>query len=435
MNVDTQRPATMSAPADSQRPTATPGGAQQPATRTDVDRFTRPHAICIVGGAGHIGLPVGLVFASVGNDVTLYDINRAALDQIAGGTMPFQEDDADSLLVEALANQRLHMTTDPSVIADAETVLIIIGTPVDEFMNPSIQDLARCIDGIAPYLRPDQLLVLQSTVYPGTAAWVQDRLDGLGVSCQVAYCPERVVQGQAVRELRTLPQIVSGTTPAAEDAAAALFGQINDVLVRLSPIEAELVKLYTNAYRYIEFAIANQLFMLATEAGVDYYRVRHGMTYQYPRMGRIPTAGFAAGPCLYKDTAQLGAFSNNAFGLGASAILTNEGLPLWVVERIAREHDLSKLVVGILGAAFKAESDDARSSLSYKLRKILLFRARDVLMTDPYVKDERLVPLDQVLERSDILIVATPHRAYRDIDISGRIVVDVWNFFERGRFM
>ena len=409
--------------------------AQMTANAQRPEASGRPHSICIVGGAGHIGLPVGLVFASAGNDVTLYDINRKALDLIADGVMPFQEDGADPLLDEARERGRLHMTTEASSVADADTVLIIIGTPVDEFMNPSIQDLTNCIDGIAPFLRSDQLLVLQSTVYPGTAVWVQERLARLGVSCMIAYCPERVVQGQAVRELRTIPQIVSGTTQASEDAAAALFGQINEVLVRLSPAEAELVKLYSNAYRYIEFAIANQLYMLATEAGVDYYRVRHGMTFQYPRMGRIPTAGFAAGPCLYKDTAQLGAFSNNAFGLGTSAILTNEGLPLWMVEHIAREHDLSQKVVGILGAAFKAESDDARSSLSYKLRKILMFRAKDVLMSDPFVMDERLVPLEQLMAESDILIVGAPHKAYRDLDVSGKVVVDVWNFFGRGGFM
>jgi UDP-N-acetyl-D-mannosaminuronic acid dehydrogenase len=320
-------------------------------------------------------------------------------------------------------------------VGDADTVLVIIGTPVDEFMNPSINDLARCIDQIGPHLRSNQLLVLQSTVYPGTTEWTRNRLVEHSVECLVAFCPERVVQGLAVNELRSVPQIVSGATPAAEAAAIALFGQINPDLVQLSPSEAELVKLCTNAYRYIEFAIANQFYMLATEAGVDYYRVRHGMTYHYPRMGRIPLAGFAAGPCLYKDTVQLGAFSNSGFALGSSAVLTNEGFPLWVVERIAREHDLSRKVIGILGAAFKSESDDARSSLSYKLRKILLFRSKNVLMTDPYVIDERLVPLGQVLEQSDILVLATPHKAYRDLDLSGKIVVDVWDFYKQGAFM
>lgn len=402
---------------------------------TLVERFSRPHAICVVGGAGHVGLPLGLVLADAGNDVTLLDVNRAALDQIASGVMPFGERDAEPILARCLAAERLKVTTDPAAVADAATVIVIIGTPVDEFHNPTMQALADCADGIAPYLRDDQLVVLRSTVYPGTTAWIGERLVALGCQAMVAFCPERVVQGQAIREVKDLPQIVSGTIPAAEAAAAALFSQINDEIVRLSPTEAEFVKLFSNAYRYIEFAAANQFFMMATEAGVDYERIRYGMTYKYPRMGRIPSAGFAAGPCLFKDTMQLSAFSKNSFGLGHGAVSVNEGLPVWMVERLAREHDLKQCVVGILGAAFKADCDDARSSLSYKLRKVLLFRAKAVLMTDPYVADERhLSPLDEVLARSDILIVATPHTVYRQLDLSGKIVVDIWNLYGHGTY-
>lgn len=407
------------------------------ATRAETieERFCRPHQICVVGGAGHVGLPLGMVLADVGNDVTLLDINRQALAQIASGVMPFTEGDAEPLLERVLASRRLKTTSDPAAVAEADTVIIIIGTPVDEFLNPTMQGLARCADDIAPYLRDDQLLVLRSTLYPGTTSWIGERLQAAGSRAMVAFCPERVVQGQAIREVKHLPQIVSGTTPEAEAAAAALFGQINEDLVHLSPIEAEFVKLFSNAYRYIEFAAANQFYMMTTEAGVDYERVRHGMTFKYPRMGRIPSAGFAAGPCLFKDTMQLSAFSKSGFGLGQSAVNVNEGLPIWVVDRLAQQYDLKQQVVGILGAAFKANCDDARSSLSYKLRKVLLFRAKDVLMTDPYVVgDDRLAPLDEVIARSDILIVATPHAVYRELDLAGKVVIDIWNLYGQGAY-
>jgi UDP-N-acetyl-D-mannosaminuronic acid dehydrogenase len=399
---------------------------------TVAERFSRPHSICVVGGAGHVGLPLGLVLVDAGNDVTLLDINQQALDLIVAGVMPFSEKDADPLLERCLASNRLKTTTDPAAVADADTVIVIIGTPVDEFLNPTMQALARCADELAPYLRDDQLVVLRSTIYPGTTDWIAERFAALGCQAMVAFCPERVVQGQAINEVKDIPQIVSGTTPAAETAAAALFGQINREIVHLKPIEAEFVKLFSNAYRYIEFAAANQFFMMATEAGADYERIRHGMTFKYPRMGRIPSAGFAAGPCLFKDTMQLAAFSNSTFGLGQGAVAVNEGLPAWLVERLTRTYDLRQMVVGILGAAFKADCDDPRSSLSYKLRKVLQFRAKEVLMTDPYVIDERLVPLSEVLARSDLLIVATPHSAYRTLDLGEKIVVDIWNLYGQG---
>jgi UDP-N-acetyl-D-mannosaminuronic acid dehydrogenase len=184
----------------------------------------------------------------------------------------------------------------------------------------------------------------------------------------------------------------------------------------------------TNAWRYVQFATVNQFYMLATGHGVDFDRILHGCRHNYPRMQWLPGPGFAAGPCLLKDTMQLAAFSRNSFPLGHSAMLVNEGLPARMVELAKRDQDLSGRVVGVLGMAFKAESDDSRDSLSYKLRNLLALEARRVLCTDPFVRDPSLVPLDRVLAEADVLFLATPHRAYRSLRIpEGKVVYDVWN--------
>jgi UDP-N-acetyl-D-mannosaminuronic acid dehydrogenase len=155
------------------------------------------------------------------------------------------------------------------------------------------------------------------------------------------------------------------------------------------------------------------------------------MKHNYPRAQNIPGPGFAAGPCLVKDTMQLLAFAGNEFALGNAAIMINEGLPLRIVSSLRRSHDLSSMTIGLLGMAFKAESDDPRSSLSYKFKKTLSPIARKVLTTDPYVMgDPDLLPVYDVIERSDLLIVCTPHRAYRNIDLKGKPVVDVWSLYE-----
>jgi UDP-N-acetyl-D-mannosaminuronic acid dehydrogenase len=216
------------------------------------------------------------------------------------------------------------------------------------------------------------------------------------------------------------------------DRAVKLFSLLTDTVVELSPEEAELAKLFTNVWRYIKFAAANQFYMMANDRGLDFERIRTGLAQDYPRAADMPGAGFAAGPCLFKDTMQLAAFNHNNFALGHTAMTINEGLPLYLVHRLEQKYDLSSMTVGILGMAFKGESDDIRSSLSYKLKRILEFKADAVLTADPYVTvDPRLLPQDEVIARSDLLVIATPHRQYRDL-VTGKPVADIWNVLGSG---
>jgi UDP-N-acetyl-D-mannosaminuronic acid dehydrogenase len=182
----------------------------------------------------------------------------------------------------------------------------------------------------------------------------------------------------------------------------------------------------------LKFAAANQFYMIANSQGLDYERIRAALAYEYPRAKDLPGAGFAAGPCLFKDTMQLAAFNDNQFYLGHSAMLVNEGLPLYVVSRLERRYPLSDMTVGILGMAFKAGSDDTRASLSYKLRRLLAFRAKNVLCTDPYVTtDDSLVGLDRVVAEADLLIIGAPHQQYRELR-TDKPVADVWNIVGDG---
>jgi UDP-N-acetyl-D-mannosaminuronic acid dehydrogenase len=282
------------------------------------------------------------------------------------------------------------------------------------------------------HLRDGQLIILRSTIYPGATAMVERILTDLGLTVDVAFCPERIAEGQALEELRSLPQLVAGCTPRATERATAFFKNLADDIVEVTPEEAELAKLFTNTWRYIKFATANQFYMIANDYGVDFEQVRHAIRHDYPRAADMPGAGFAAGPCLFKDAMQLAAFNNNNFALGHSAMLMNEGLPLYIVARLERNHDLSKCTVGILGMSFKPESDDTRSSLSYKLKRVLRFKAKEVLCTDPFViTDPDLVPFERVLQESDVLIIATPHKQYAKISTT-KVIVDMTNLLGNG---
>jgi UDP-N-acetyl-D-mannosaminuronic acid dehydrogenase len=233
-----------------------------------------------------------------------------------------------------------------------------------------------------------------------------------------------------MEEIRALPQIISAFDPESLARVRALFSIINEDLIELEPLEAELAKLFTNSWRYMNFAISNQFYVLAETYGLDFQRIYGAVTHRYPRMKSFAKAGFAAGPCLLKDTLQLSAFSGNNFFLGHSAMLVNEGLPNFIVNQLRQQKNLRDKVVAVLGMAFKSESDDTRESLSYKLRKLLMVEAKEVLCTDPYVVDRKLVSLDDAVKRAEVIILGAPHSAYRDLHFSSdKVVVDVWGFW------
>jgi UDP-N-acetyl-D-mannosaminuronic acid dehydrogenase len=201
----------------------------------------------------------------------------------------------------------------------------------------------------------------------------------------------------------------------------------------LTPEEAEIVKIFANAWRYIQFATANQFFMIATDQGLDFHRIHDALTRDYPRMANLPRSGFAAGPCLFKDTMQLSVASDSHFSLGHAAMFINEGLPDFIVSHLKKRYSLAAITVGILGMAFKGDSDDSRGSLSFKLRDILELEAGSVVCTDPFVQHPDFLLVEQVVARSQILIVGAPHSIYRSLEIpSEKVVIDVWNHLGGG---
>jgi UDP-N-acetyl-D-mannosaminuronic acid dehydrogenase len=386
----------------------------------------------IIGGCGRVGLPLGIALADRNTSVALFDIDAASVDMVMRGQMSFMETGAEPVFQRVLREGRLMATTDPSVVAESENLVLVVGTPVDDHLNPEPQKVLTAVESLNPYLVDGQLLILRSTLYPGVTALVERLVERLDRSIDVCFCPERIAEGHALTELYELPQIVSGRTPVASERADKFFRRLTDKIVHLSPEEAELSKLFVNTWRYIRFAIANQLYMIANDFGVDFERIRAALTEDYPRAADMPGAGLAAGPCLLKDTMQLAAFNNNNFVLGHASMMINEGLPSYIVSRLERRFDLGTMCVGLLGMAFKGGSDDVRSSLSYKLKRILKLKAETVLCTDPFVSvDSDLTPLDEVVARSDLLVMCTPHREYAGIQTDVP-VVDIWNLLGRG---
>ncbi len=388
--------------------------------------------LCIIGGLGHVGLPLSIMFASKGKRVCIYDINEESMRLVSNGVMPFKEEGAEEVLKSSLKSGNLVLSNDPNLISQSENVVIVIGTPVDEFLNPRLSEIKKFFDSYMDYFTEGQLIILRSTIYPGTAEHINKWLKDSGKSLDIAFCPERIAEGFAMIELEKLPQIVSSFTQSGIKRAKELFSLLTSDIIELEPTEAELAKLFTNVWRYIKFAVANQFFMIANDHGLDYYKIHKAITHNYPRAKDLPSSGFAAGPCLFKDTMQLASFHENNFYLGHSAMLINEGLPNYIVQSLKRKINLSDKIVGILGMAFKGGSDDKRSSLSYKLKKILQFECKDVLCTDPYIKESYFLDLEEVIDKSDVLILATPHEEYKNLNFKNKTIIDIWNFYSKG---
>lgn len=388
--------------------------------------------VCIVGGCGHVGLPFGMALADQGKSVVLYDVNEASIDKVNKSVMPFKENGADVVLKRVVKNGNLRATKDVSVIGESKNVVMVIGTPVDEHLNPKVKDIIAALKEIEDYLGDDQLLIMRSTLYPGVTEKAHAYLQKKGKKTLVAFCPERIVEGHALTELYELPQIVAGCTPEATKKAGELFKTLTKKIIPTKPIEAELAKLFTNTWRYINFAISNQFYMIANSHGLDFYNIYNAMTDDYPRLKSFAKAGLAAGPCLFKDTMQLSSFSGNNFFLGHSAMLVNEGLPDFIVTAAKQKHDLANSTVAILGMAFKGDNDDPRESLSYKLKKKLEVEADTVLCHDPYINDPRFVSMDEIKKHADVIILATPHSDYAKENWDNKVLIDMWNFYGKG---
>lgn len=383
--------------------------------------------ICIIGGCGHVGFPFGLALASKNFNVTLIDVNKDAVDKINSKKLPFKEEGAEELLQKHIG-KNLIASTDANKIKEQNIVIFVTGTPVDEHHNPKINDVLKIIRLYLPLMNKKQLIILRSTIFPGTTEIVDTILKKKFGSTKLAFCPERIVQGQGIEEIFILPQIISATSDKAMKEADDIFSQLTKKTIILEPREAELAKLMTNTWRYLEFAIANQFYMMIEDEGFDFYKIFNAIKNDYPRAQHFAKAGLAAGPCLFKDTMQLSAFYRNQFFLGQSAMLVNEGLPNFLVKQLERKmKTLKNKKIALLGLTFKPNNDDVRESLSYKIKKELEFKMAKVLMVDPYV--EGTFSISEAVKKADGFILGTPHDEFKSLKID-KPFVDCWNVWK-----
>jgi len=376
-----------------------------------------------------VGLPLSLLLVDQGFTVDVLDKDEMKLEQLRQGRFPFLERGGPELLSRLHTQPTLNFTSDASVVSLADCIILTIGTPIDEHLNPAMHAVFSCIDELKTHARPGQTYILRSTLFPGTTQRIADQLNDASIDAGVCFCPERIAQGFAVQELMQLPQIISGTTPKSVEVAATLFGSFGVELIEMAVMEAEVAKLFLNAWRYIHFATANQFYVLAEERGLDFAKIRQACCYKYPRASSMPCAGLTAGPCLFKDSMVLASFARNSSSLCHTAMLINETMPEVIVVKARGMTPLRGTKVGLLGMAFKGGSDDVRDSLAFKVRRLLSYEGARVLCTDVLVEAPDFSSMEEVCA-CPVVILTCPHLQYKLIEFrQEQHVIDCWGFW------
>jgi UDP-N-acetyl-D-mannosaminuronic acid dehydrogenase len=385
-------------------------------------------------GLGRIGLPLALSFAERGLDVIGVDREPRVLDAVGAGQMPFSETGTQELLSRVLPSGRLTLTHRAQDAADAEHIVLTLGTPTHVHIEIDISQIRAAIDDLLPLLREGQTIILRSTVAPGTTEWVAGYIEQrrdltVGEDIFVAHVPERIAVNHFLEEIATLPCIVGGVGAGSGDAAARLFGLFGTEIVQTTPVQAEMAKIWTNILRYTQFALPNLLMMECDKHGANVFEVIDLINHDYPR-GGMAAPGLTAGTCLRKDFA----FSeerSSAPGMLLAVSRVHESVPLFLVEGLKRRMggSLRDCKVAVLGLTFKRNSDDLRDSLSTKIIRLLERELAHVSRHDPHVA-QGTESLEQALDGANAVVIATNHSEYEGLLplLSGdALVVDPWN--------
>jgi UDP-N-acetyl-D-mannosaminuronic acid dehydrogenase len=396
-------------------------------------------------GLGRVGLPLALCFADRERQVLGVDHDESVLASIRAGLMPFAESGTQELLDRVIASGRLHLSERAADAARTDDIVITIGTPSFSHIESDLRQVRAALDDLLPMLRPGHALILRSTIAPGTTEFVAGYLEkrrGLRVGDDVfvAHAPERIAAGRFLEEISTLPCIIGGVGEASTERAANTFSVFGAPIVRTTPVQAELAKIWTNILRYTTFALPNLLMMDCERYDANVFEVIDLINRDYPR-GGIARPGMTAGTCLRKDFA----FSEErsaAPGMLLAVSRVNESVPLFLVEGIKRRIDsLANRKVAVLGLTFKRGTDDERDSLSPKLIRLLERDLADVAVCDPHAPSPTQ-PLEQAVQDADVVIVATNHSEFEGREALTEIVsrassecllVDPWDALGTGQ--
>ena len=381
--------------------------------------------ISIIGGLGHIGLPISCLFQVNDNNVTIIDTDKESIENTKNGKPSFYEPGLTDILNQALS-KGLKITDEIKFLEESDFVFITIGT---SSRLEDKENFDKVINQVIKESKIGSKIILRSTVDFGTCKKILDNNLFQEKELILAYCPERIAEGKALEELQILPQIIGVDINQDFKIFEKLFDSIGAKSINVSFQEAEFIKLFSNVYRYAEFSLINEFSNIAQKNEINFNKVFQLAKKEYPRLKNTPEPGFVGGPCLPKDTKT---FINN-FQLENSVINNLEETNSKYFQNIIRDINskFNNNIIIFLGITFKPDSDDLRGSISYNLSKELIERGNELYIIEPNINEEsvpeKIYKYEEVKDLTENIIVGTNHTEFKDYDFEGKKVIKVGN--------
>ncbi len=392
-------------------------------------KFVRNTDRIAVIGMGYVGLPLGLLLAREFK-VIGFDTDKAKIKMIRDGKNPIREPGVDELLINAEVRKNLDVTDDKDQLRDARVKIITISTPYDPVTDYiDYSQLNSVMDLMKGNLQAGDLIVLKSTVPPGaTNGIVRNKVEGMGfrVPDQIglAFSPERMVEGQAIKDFTTLPKIIGASDPETSKIVSEIVGSLGGEVIQVSsPETAEMVKMVDNYSRYVFLGLTNEIALISEKIGVDVLELLKAAKQGYPRNAGLMLPGpGVGGSCLNKDPFILKSHLRK-MGMDIqmlnSAVSVNRSIPKHIVD-LVKDFAKERRSVTIAGVAFKGDTDDTRFTPSFEIDSSLRALGFRVVLTDPFVASQSTAiqkDLYDASRNSDIFLLLTDHSEYRNIDL------------------
>ena len=379
--------------------------------------------VSIVGGAGHIGLPLSCFIQNKGLNVKIIDNNIQALDLLKSGQATFYENMLNENLSTAIKNG-LSFSDDIQYIKDSKFVFITIGTASNDKSTKLFNNL---IEEVLNHIAPNSYLLLRSTITKKDIEFVKNNLKFKEKTINLAYCPERIAEGAAFKELKSLPQIVGIENDYVENTIKEFFNFLEIETIFTSFDNSIFIKLFSNAYRNANFSLVNEFHDIALANNINFENIIKIATYKYPRLENLPKTGFVGGPCLPKDLETfIKSYSVNNSLLNELERV-NEKFIDNIVEKCLRLFEDKKIIQ--IGLTFEVNSDDIRGSGAIILNKKLKEKNFKVYAVDPLLDqknvDFKLFEFKDVENLCDNIVVSVDHKIFNNFNFSNKKILYV----------
>lgn len=394
--------------------------------------------VCVIG-LGYIGLPTASLLATKGFQVLGVDVNPDIVESINQGSIHNIEPGLDRLVKLAIYSGNLKASQTP---AFADVFMIVVPTPFDHDKKPDISYIRAATVAIAPYLQSNNLIILESTSPVGTTEKMQQHIQTLRPDLKelaIAYCPERVIPGNALQELINNDRIIGGLNAAATEKAKQFYAHfVEGTIIPTNACTAEMCKLTENAFRDVNIAFANELSMICDELSIDTWELIR-LANCHPRVNILEPGPGVGGHCIAVDPWFMVSRSPDTAQLIRKAREVNDAKPMWVIEKIKTQaKKFINPVIACLGLSFKANIGDLRESPAKKIATTLIDQqVGKIVVCEPHLKQSNqftLMSLSEAIECADIIVILVAHQQFQvleQFDLSEKIVIDVKGFLKK----